>query len=173
MQRLAATTYGALCSVLCSVLLGSNGRQNHVISGTLVDGFVNWALSSLNNVSAGDQSAELAFASLCEFLSVRDAGAVDRYAFPILKACQELLKDERTPLGILGDILDGLTTLSLRFFGHFQPHFADIVDLLLGWAMVPGLDDSVRQVIMGSYWLRRLICSAGLYCFLITQMFID
>ncbi|GAB2209754.1 hypothetical protein Droror1_Dr00026977 [Drosera rotundifolia] len=68
--RLAAATYRALCSVLCSVPLRSNGRQNHVISGTLVDGFVNWALSSLNNVSAGDRSAELALASLCEFLSV-------------------------------------------------------------------------------------------------------
>ncbi|KAL9251394.1 TATA-box-binding protein-like protein [Drosera capensis] len=147
-QRLAATTYGALCSVLCSVPLGSNGRQNHVISGTMVDGFVNWLLSSLNNVSAGGRSAELALASLCEFLSVGDAGAVDRYAFPILKACQGLLEDERTPLGILGNILGVLTTLSLRFFGHFQPHFADIVDLLLGWAMVPGLEDSDRQVIM-------------------------
>ncbi|GAB2250394.1 hypothetical protein Droror1_Dr00016644 [Drosera rotundifolia] len=167
-QRLAATTYGALCSVLCSIPLGSNGRQNHVISGTLVDGFVNWALSSLNNVSAGDRSAELALASLCEFLSVGDAGAVDRYAFPILKACQELLEDERTPLGILGDILGVLTTLSLRFFGHFQPHFADIVDLLLGWAMVPGLEDSGRQVIMGSFlqfqkhWVNDLEFPLGL-----------
>ncbi|XP_021731674.1 LOW QUALITY PROTEIN: serine/threonine-protein kinase SMG1-like [Chenopodium quinoa] len=161
-RRAAATGYGALCSILCTIPSGSNGRQNHVVLGTLVDRFINWALPLLKNMTANDGSMELALESLREFLSFGDVGATERYAFPILKACQELLEDERTSLNLLHQILGVLTVLSLKFFRCFQPHFVDIVDLLLGWAMLPDLAESDRQVIMGSflqfqkYWVSNL-----------------
>ncbi|GMH23554.1 hypothetical protein Nepgr_025397 [Nepenthes gracilis] len=167
-RQVAATAYGGLCSVWCSIQLGSNGRQNNVILGTLVDQFINWAIPLLSSVSVSDESTELALRSLCEFLSVGDAGAIERYAFPILKACRELLEDERTSLNLLHQILGILTTISLKFFRCFQPHFVDIVDLLLGWAMVPGLAESDRQVIMGSFlqfqkhWVSNLQFPLGL-----------
>ncbi|KNA03521.1 hypothetical protein SOVF_208360 [Spinacia oleracea] len=128
-RRAAATAYGALCSMLCSVPSGSNGRQNHVLLGNLVDRFINWALPLLSNIIVNDGSVELALESLREFLSVGDVGATER--------C-------------------------------FQPHFVDIVDLLLGWAMLPDLAESDRQVIMGSflqfqkYWVSNLQFPLGL-----------
>lgn len=159
-RRAAATAYGALCAVLSSIPLGSNGRQNHVV--TLVDRFINWALPLLSIISANDGSTELAVESLREFLSVGDAGATERFAFQILKACQELLEDERTSLNLLHQLLGIITMISLKFFRCFQPHFVDIVDLLLGWAMVPDLAESDRKLIVGSflqfqkYWVSNL-----------------
>ncbi|PSS26075.1 Serine/threonine-protein kinase [Actinidia chinensis var. chinensis] len=163
-----ATAYGALCSVLCSILISSNGRQNHVILGSLVERFISWALSLLTNVNIGDGTTELALESLREFLNVGDVGAVERYAVQILKACQELLEDERTSLSLLHQLLGVLTLISLKFFRCFQPHFVDIVDLLLGWAMVPDLAESDRRVIMDSFlqfqkhWVNSLQFSLGL-----------
>lgn len=146
--------------MLSSIPLGSNGRQNHVV--TLVDRFINWALPLLSIISANDGSTELAVESLREFLSVGDAGATERFAFQILKACQELLEDERTSLNLLHQLLGIITMISLKFFRCFQPHFVDIVDLLLGWAMVPDLAESDRKLIVGSflqfqkYWVSNL-----------------
>ncbi|KAL3515228.1 hypothetical protein ACH5RR_022130 [Cinchona calisaya] len=165
-QQSAATAYGALCSVLCSVPLASNGRQNHVILGGLVDRFMGWALPLLINIENG--TAELALEGLREFLSVGDVAAVERYALPVLKACQELLEDERTSLALLHRLLAVLTIISLNFFRCFQPHFVDIVDLLLGWAMVPDLAESDRRVIMDSFlqfqkhWVNNMQFSLGL-----------
>ncbi|KAM7482555.1 hypothetical protein LguiB_007138 [Lonicera macranthoides] len=164
----AARAYGALCAVLCSIPLASNGRQNHVIIGSLVDRFIGWALPLLNNASAGDRTVELALEGLREFLTVGDMGAIERYALPILKACQGLLEDERTSLTLLPRLLGVLTLISLKFFRCFQPHFVDIVDLLLGWAMVPDLAESDRRVIMDSFlqfqkhWMNNLQFSLGL-----------
>lgn len=165
-RQSAATAYGALCSVLCSVPLASNGRQNHVILGSLVDRFMGWALPLLINI--GNATAELALEALREFLSVGDVGAVERYALPVLKACQELLEDERTSLALLHRLLAVLTIISLKFSRCFQPHFIDIVDLLLGWAMVPDLAESDRNVIMDSFlqfqkhWANNMQFSLGL-----------
>lgn len=165
-RQSAATAYGALCSVLCSVPLASNGRQNHVILGSLVDRFMGWALPLLINI--GNVTAELALEALREFLSVGDVGAVERYALPVLKACQELLEDERTSLALLHRLLAVLTIISLKFSRCFQPHFIDIVDLLLGWAMVPDLAESDRNVIMDSFlqfqkhWANNMQFSLGL-----------
>ncbi|KAL7002757.1 non-specific serine,threonine protein kinase [Sarracenia purpurea var. burkii] len=167
-RQAAATAYGALCSVLCSILMSSSGRQNHVILGNLVDRFISWALPLVTNVNAGDGTAELALESLREFLNVGDVGAIERYALPILKVCQELLEDERTSLNLLHRLLGVLTLISLKFFRCFQPHFVDIVDLLLGWAMVPDLAESERSVIMDSFlqfqkhWVNSLQFSLGL-----------
>lgn len=167
MRQAAATAYGALCSVLCSILLQPNGRQNHVFSG-LIDRFVNWSLPLLRNVRTGDGAAELALQALREFLNVGDVGAIERYALPILKASQELLEDERTSLSLLHQLLGVLTLISSKFFRFFQPHFVDIVDLLLGWVMVPDLADSDRRVIMDSFlqfqkhWVTGLPFSLGL-----------
>ncbi|KAI8016538.1 Serine/threonine-protein kinase SMG1 [Camellia lanceoleosa] len=164
----AATAYGALCSVLCSILISSNGRQNNVILGSLVDRFISWALPLLTNVGTGDGKTELALEAFREFLNVGDVGAIERYALPILKACQELLEDERTSLSLLHQLLGVLTLISLKFFRCFQPHFVDIVDLLLGWAMVPDLAESDRRIIMDSFlqfqkhWVNSLQFSLGL-----------
>ncbi|CAH9125835.1 unnamed protein product [Cuscuta epithymum] len=162
----AARGYGALCAVICSISMGPNGRQNHVILGSLVDRFISWALSLIGNV--GDGSWDVALEGLREFLSIGDVGAVERFALPILKSCQELLEDERTSFSLLSRLLDVLTLISLKFFRCFQPHFVDIVDLLLGWVLVPDIADSDRRVIMDSflqfqkYWVNNMQFSLGL-----------
>lgn len=166
MRQSAASAYGALCSVLCSVPVASNGRQNHVLLANLVDRFMGWALPLLTNV--GNGTPELALEGLREFLNVGDVGAIERYALPVLKSCQELLEDERTSLTLLRRLLGVLTLISLKFFRCFQPHFVDVVDLLLGWAMVPDLAESDLRVIMDSFlqfqkhWVNNMQFSLGL-----------
>ncbi|XP_010255040.1 PREDICTED: uncharacterized protein LOC104595829 isoform X1 [Nelumbo nucifera] len=167
-SRSAAIAYGALCSVVSSSHLASNGRQNHVIAGNLVDRFISLALPLLRDVSAGDGSVELSIEALREFLTIGDAGGIERYVPPILKACQELLEDERTSLNLLHRLLGLLTLISLKFSRCFQPHFVDIVDLLLGWALVPDLSEPDRCIIMDSFlqfqkhWLSNLQFSLGI-----------
>lgn len=166
MRHAAATAYGALCSVLSSFSISSNGRQNHGILGSYIDRFIGWSLPSLSNTSNG--TSELALESLHEFLNVGEVGAVERYALPILKACQELLEDERTSMSLLPRLLGVLTLISLKFIRVFQPHFMDIVDLLLGWAMVPDVAESDKGVIMDSFlqfqkhWVNNMQFSLGL-----------
>ncbi|KAL0356772.1 UNVERIFIED_CONTAM: hypothetical protein Scaly_1362900 [Sesamum calycinum] len=165
-RHAAATAYGALCSVLCSLSVASNGRQNQIILGSLVDRFIGWSLPSVRNISNG--TSEIALESLREFLNVGEVGAVERYALPILKACQELLEDERTSMSLLPSLLGVLTLISLKFFRCFQPHFMDIVDLLLGWALVPDIVESDKHVIMDSFlqfqkhWVNNMQFSLGL-----------
>ncbi|CAI9104417.1 OLC1v1003083C2 [Oldenlandia corymbosa var. corymbosa] len=165
-RQSAATVYGALCSVLCSVPLPSNGRQNHVVLSGFVDRFMGWALPLVSNIANG--TAELALEGLREFLSVGDVASVERYALPVLKACQELLEDERTSLNLLHRLLAVLTLISLNFPRCFHPHFVDIVDLLLGWAMVPDIAESDQRVIMDSFlqfqkhWVNSMQFSLGL-----------
>ncbi|XP_050232487.1 uncharacterized protein LOC126681128 isoform X2 [Mercurialis annua] len=167
-RRAAATAYGALCAVLCSIIIGSNGRQNHVLLGTLVDRFIGWALPLLTNVSAGDRTTELAVQGLHEFLSDGDVLEIERYALPILKACQELMEDERISLSLLHQLLGVLSLISLKFSRVFQPHFLDIVDVLLGWVLVPDLAESDRRIILDSFlqfqkhWVGNLQFSLGL-----------
>ncbi|CAI9274956.1 unnamed protein product [Lactuca saligna] len=60
------------CAVLCSLLIGSNGRQNHVILGNLVDRFIGWALPLFRNINDGDGTVELAAEGLHEFLNVAE-----------------------------------------------------------------------------------------------------
>ncbi|KAG8368298.1 hypothetical protein BUALT_Bualt15G0031000 [Buddleja alternifolia] len=165
-RHAAATAYGALCSVLCSISVASNGRQNHVILGSLIDRFIGWSMPLLSNI--GNETTEIALASLHEFLNVGEVGAVEIYALPILKACQELLEDERTSMSLLPRLLGVLTLISLKFFRCFQPHFMDIVDLLLGWAMVPDIVESDKRVIMDGFlefqkhWVNNMQFSLGL-----------
>ncbi|KAK3412470.1 hypothetical protein EUGRSUZ_I01219 [Eucalyptus grandis] len=167
-RQLAATAYGALCAVVCSIPITSNGRQNHVMLGAMVDRFISWSLPLLSNVNAGDGTAELALDSLREFLNVGDVNGIERYALPILKACQQLLEDERTPLSLLHRLLGVITLISLKFSRCFQPHFMDIVDLLLGWALIPDFGESDRRVIMDCFlqcqkhWVSNLQFSLGL-----------
>ncbi|KAG4994057.1 hypothetical protein JHK86_030884 [Glycine max] len=145
-RQAAVTAYGALCAVLASIpVAASNGRQNHLM---LVDRFIGWALPSLNTAVTVDGTKELALEGLREFLNV---GGTDRYALPILKACQVLLEDERTSLALLHRLIGVITLISLKFLRCFQPHFPDIVDLLLGWALVPDLAQSDRRVILDSF----------------------
>ncbi|KAF6172570.1 hypothetical protein GIB67_007083 [Kingdonia uniflora] len=153
-RRSAAIAYGALSAVVCS--------------GVVVDRFISWALPHLREVVNGDGSLELSLEAVREFLNVGDATGIERYVLPILKACQELLEDERTSLSLLHLILSVLTLVSVKFARFFQPHFGDIVDLLLGWAFIPDLSESDRGVIMDSFmqfrkhWTSNLKFSLGL-----------
>ncbi|XP_027910249.1 serine/threonine-protein kinase SMG1-like [Vigna unguiculata] len=144
-RQAAVTAYGALCAVAASIPVASNGRQNLLM---LVDRFIGWALPSLSTAVAVDGTKELALEGLREFLNV---GGTDRYALPILKACQVLLEDERTSLALLHRLIGVITLISLKFMRCFQPHFPDIVDLLLGWALMPDLAQSDRRVILDSF----------------------
>ncbi|ESW03895.1 hypothetical protein PHAVU_011G050300 [Phaseolus vulgaris] len=144
-RQAAVTAYGALCAVATSIPVASNGRQNLLM---LVDRFIGWALPSLSTAVAVDGTKELALEGLREFLNV---GGTDRYTLPILKACQVLLEDERTSLALLHRLIGVITLISLKFLRCFQPHFPDIVDLLLGWALMPDLAQSDRRVILDSF----------------------
>ncbi|KAL9245034.1 hypothetical protein vseg_018733 [Gypsophila vaccaria] len=165
-RHAAATAHGALCAMLCSIPPTSHGKHNLLV--TMVDRFISWALPLLKNVTSNDGSLELALESLREFLSVGDAGATERYVFPILKGCQDLLEDERISLNLLQPLLCVLTIISFKFSRCFQPRFVDIVDVLLGWAMIPDLADSNRRVIVDSflqlqkYWVLNLQFPLGL-----------
>ncbi|XP_068658136.1 uncharacterized protein [Aristolochia californica] len=167
-RRLAAIAYGSVCSVVCSSVLASSGRQNHAITGSLVDRFIKWALPVLRDVSVGNESAELALEGLKEFLNNGDPNGIEPYVLPVLKACQELLEDERTSLNLLHQLLGLLSLISLKFFRSFQPHFLDIIDLLIGWALVPDLPESDRCIIMDTFlqfqkhWLSNLQFSLDL-----------
>ncbi|XLT08484.1 hypothetical protein HN51_054277 [Arachis hypogaea] len=145
-RQATVVAYGTLCAVICSIFVTLNGRLNHVILGGLVDRFIGWALPLLSNVNAVDGTKKLALKGLREFLNVGDIGGVKRYALPILKACQVLFEDERTSLSLLHRLVGVITLISLKFLRCFQPHFPDIVDLLLGWALVPNLANSNRKV---------------------------
>ncbi|PIA52420.1 hypothetical protein AQUCO_01000352v1 [Aquilegia coerulea] len=156
-KRSAAIGYGALCAVVSS---SSSG---------LTDRFLSWVLPLLNDVVvSGDGTIELALQALREFLNIGDANGIERNVLPILKACQELLEDERTSLSLLHHILSVLSLISMKFVRCFQPHFVDIVDLLLGWALVPDLLETDRCVIMDSFlqfrkhWFSNLQFSLGL-----------
>ncbi|KAK9129994.1 hypothetical protein Sjap_010481 [Stephania japonica] len=168
-RRLAAVAYGGLCGVLSSVNAAtSNGRHsNHGVTSGLVERFVGWALPLLHDVG-GDGSVELALEGIREFLNVGEASGIEVYVPQILKACQGLLEDERTSLSLLHQLLGVLSLISVKFGRSFQPHFVDIIDLLLGWALVPDLLESDRCVIMDSFlqfrkhWLNNLQFSLGL-----------
>ncbi|KAJ0981758.1 hypothetical protein J5N97_010013 [Dioscorea zingiberensis] len=162
-RRAAAVAYGSL-----SAIAGSNGHQGHAMSSGLSDRFIAWALPLLQEIGNGSGSAELALDGLREFLNIGDLGSIGRHVPPILKACQELLEDERTSLSLLHPLLSVLILISLKFGHCFQPHFLDIVDLLLGWAFVPDLSETDRHIITDTflqfrtYWLSNVHFSLGL-----------
>ncbi|KAJ0981772.1 hypothetical protein J5N97_010027 [Dioscorea zingiberensis] len=162
-RRAAAVAYGSL-----SAIAGSNGHQGHAMSNGLSDRFIAWALPLLQEIGNGSGSAELALDGLREFLNIGDVGSIGRHVPPILKACQELLEDERTSLSLLHPLLSVLILISLKFGHCFQPHFLDIVDLLLGWAFVPDLSETDRHIITDTflqfrtYWLSNVHFSLGL-----------
>ncbi|KAL4390627.1 hypothetical protein AHAS_Ahas03G0164000 [Arachis hypogaea] len=66
-----------------------------------------------------------------------NVNAVDGTKKLVLKGLREFLN--------VGDI-GGAERYALPIFKACQPHFPNIVDLLLGWALVPDLVDSDRKV---------------------------
>lgn len=164
-SRAAVVAYGTLCGVLCSPL--ANQGQPYPAGGGLPDGFVAWALPLLRDPS-NPPVAELALEGLRAMLSAGDPAGLDRFIHPIIRACQDVLEDDRTSLALLRHLLGFLSLLSAKFVHSFRPHFADIVDVLLGWAFVPDLSDSDRSLIMDTFfqfqghWLSSLPFSLGL-----------
>ncbi|KAL1200865.1 Serine/threonine-protein kinase TOR [Cardamine amara subsp. amara] len=167
-RQAGVSSYGALCAVVCSIPVESSGRQNHVILGSLVDRFINWALPLLRHVSVPDGSTLLAVEGVREFVSVGDVNGIESYVLPILNACKGLLEDESTSIPLLNQILGLLSLISSKFSSLFHPHFLDIVDMLLGWALVQDHADSDRQIVMDSFlhfqkhWVNNLDFSVGL-----------
>ncbi|KAJ4815070.1 Serine/threonine-protein kinase SMG1 [Rhynchospora pubera] len=164
-SRAAVVAYGTLCGVLCSPL--ANQGQPYPAGGGLPDGFVAWALPLLRDTS-NPPVVELALEGLRAMLSAGDPAGLDRFIHPIVRACQDVLEDDRTSLALLRQLLGLLSLLSAKFVHSFRPHFADIVDVLLGWAFVPDLSDSDRGLIMDTFfqfqghWLSSLPFSLGL-----------
>ncbi|XP_059068021.1 uncharacterized protein LOC131052623 [Cryptomeria japonica] len=138
------------------------------MAGSPAERFIGWALPQLGEGSADPAAVELALAGLHEFFSAGDANGIERYASPVIRACKELLEDERTSLSLVRSLLNLLTVLSVKFTRHFQSHFADIVDLLLGWALVPDLSETDRCLITDKFlqfqklWAGNLQFSANL-----------
>ncbi|ESQ50945.1 hypothetical protein EUTSA_v10022517mg [Eutrema salsugineum] len=165
MRQAGVSAYGALCAVVCSIPVESSGIQNLMM---LVDSFIDWALPLIRDVSVQDGSTVLAVEGVREFLSVGDVNVIGRYALPILDACKSLLEDERTSIPLLNQALGVLLVISSKFYSLFQPHFLDIVDVLLGWALLQDQADSDRQIVMDSFlqfqkhWVDNLEFSVGL-----------
>jgi serine/threonine-protein kinase SMG1 len=164
-SRASVVAYGTLCGVLCSPL--ANQGQPFPAGGGVPDGFVAWALPLLRDPS-NPPVAELALEGLRAMLSAGDPAGLDRFIHPIVRSCQDVLEDDRTALALLRHLLGFLSLLSAKFVHSFRPHFADIVDVLLGWAFVPDLSDSDRGLIMDTFfqfqghWLSSLPFSLGL-----------
>lgn len=164
-RQASVSAYGALCAIVCSIPIEFIGRQNLLM---LVDSFIDWALPLIRDVSVQDGSTVLALESVREFLSVGDVHVIDRYALPILDACKSLLEDERTSIPLLNQALGVLFLISSKFFILFHPHFLDIVDMLLGWALLQDQPDSDRQIVLDSFlqfqkhWVGNLDFSVGL-----------
>ncbi|CAH8389864.1 unnamed protein product [Eruca vesicaria subsp. sativa] len=164
-RQASVSAYGALCAIVCSIPLELIGRHNLLM---LVDSFIDWALPLIRDVSVRDGSTALALESIREFLSVGDVNVIDRYALPILDACKSLLEDERTSIPLLSQALGVLFLISSKFYVLFHPHFLDIVDMLLGWALLQDQADSDRQIVLDSFlqfqkhWVDNLDFSVGL-----------
>lgn len=163
-RHAAAVSYGALCAVTCL----QNGNNNTNVAGGLPDLFLGWALPLVRDVGSPDDSVDVAFEGLWEFLSVGELPSIESYVPKILKSCQEILEDEGTSLNLLHQLLRLLSLISRKYEKCFQPHFIDIVDLLLGCALVPGLLESDRNAIMDvflqfrTHWICNLQFSIGL-----------
>lgn len=100
--------------------------------------------------------------------SVTGAGDVttaERIAPSILEACQTRLENE---MPLLKPLLGVLMIIANRFTHCFEPHFADIVDLLLGWALDPEHPEADRRLIVDNFlefqalWAGKLSFSLSL-----------
>ncbi|BBN09596.1 serine/threonine-protein kinase SMG1 [Marchantia polymorpha subsp. ruderalis] len=113
--------------------------------------FVGWALPQLAKASLDTEAAVVALTGLQEFLNLGDPVALERFAPPILKACQSLLEDEGTSMTLLRPLLGVLVVLGFKFSWCVQPHFADMVDLLLGWALESEVSEVDCRIITDSF----------------------
>ncbi|XP_078430572.1 uncharacterized protein LOC144702411 [Wolffia australiana] len=159
-RRSAAVTYGSLAAVCCAFAISSNGG--------ITDVFVAWALPLVRRFGTQNGPIELAFLGLQQFLDAGVTNGAGRYVLQILKSFQDVLEDERTPFGILCRVLGLLTLIASKYEQYFQPHFVDIIDLLLGWALVPDLSEMDRKMLTDSFlqfknhWIRNLHFSISL-----------
>lgn len=141
-RQAAAVAYGALGAVTAS---------SQSSTGAPADRFLGWALPLVSPVNSNSEDAEIALVGLHEFITSGETPASERFISSVLRACQALLEDEGTSLHLLRPLLGILTVLASRFTHIFQPHFADLVDLLLGWALMPDLSESDRCLITDSF----------------------
>ncbi|KAI5077935.1 hypothetical protein GOP47_0007759 [Adiantum capillus-veneris] len=146
----------------------TNARPTVPLPGAPVDRFLGWALPFLSNANTNGDTAEVALLSLNEFLVTAELSSTERYIPSVLRSCQALLEDEGTPSKLLRPLVGILTVLASRFYHIFQPHFADLVDLLLGWALMPDLLENDRCLIIDtflqfqSFWASNLPFSSNL-----------
>ena len=82
-------------------------------------------------------------AALRDCLAGVDAVTLARYATTTLEACQAVLEDEATTPEALLPLLQALAAAA-RHQHSMRARFQDIVDLMLGWAMDPGLTAAAR-----------------------------
>ncbi|KAH9313318.1 hypothetical protein KI387_028353 [Taxus chinensis] len=167
-RQAAVIAYARVCAIVSCSLTSSSSLQSSAMAGGPADRFMGWALPQLEEVSADSTAVELALAGLHEFFSAGDTNGIEQYASPVIRACQELLENERASLTLLRSLLSLFTVLSVKFTRYFQSHFADIVDLLLGWALVPNLSETDRCLITDTFlqfqklWAGNLQFSANL-----------
>ncbi|KAL3689850.1 hypothetical protein R1sor_016159 [Riccia sorocarpa] len=130
--------------------------------------FMGWALPQLAKANLDTEAAVVALTALQEFLNIGDPTALERFAPLILKACQSLLEDEGTSVTLLRPLLGVLVVLGYKFSWVVQPHFADMVDLLLGWALESEVSEIDCRVITDSFvqfqklWVGNLPFSVNL-----------
>ncbi|MCO5549966.1 hypothetical protein L7F22_003443 [Adiantum nelumboides] len=145
-----------------------NARPTVPLPGAPADRFLGWALPLLSNANTNGDTAEVALLSLNEFLVTADLSTTERFIPSVLRSCQAVLENEGTPSKLLLPLVDILTVLASRFYHTFQPHFADLVDLLLGWALMPDLSENDRCLIIDtflkfqSFWASNLPFSSNL-----------
>ncbi|KAL2631959.1 hypothetical protein R1flu_016645 [Riccia fluitans] len=113
--------------------------------------FMGWALPQLAKANLDTDAAVVALTALQEFLNIGDSAALERFAPTIFKACQSLLEDEGTSVTLLRPLLGVLVVLGYKFSWVVQPHFVDMVDLLLGWALESEVNEVDCRVITDSF----------------------
>ncbi|CAM6124730.1 unnamed protein product [Calypogeia fissa] len=150
-RQAAVVAYGAWGAVAAAVTTPSSVRGNSVLPGGPAEQFIGWALPQLGQASVDNDAAVLSLTGLKEFLSVGGPGALERFAPPILRACQSLLEDDGTSMTLLRPLLGVLVVLGRRFSWCVQPHFADMVDLLLGWALESEVSEVDCRIITDSF----------------------
>eukprot|EP00897_Mesotaenium_endlicherianum_P007757 jgi/Mesen1/7009/ME000365S06146 len=110
---------------------------------------LSWSLAQLKKVTGGgggggsddlssssSSSCSQALVALASFVaSGRGAVGLERHLPSVMQACQALLEDEGTPMGLLPPLLAALSALAQHYPRALQPSFEDVVDLLLGWAL--------------------------------------
>ena len=126
-----------------------------------VEHLFSWTLPILTDPASDVSTTLRALTAVATFIESESAvSPLEPFIASAVQACQGLLEDEATSAVLLPPLLSILRSASHRFPRFFNPHFEEIVDLLLGWAMEPSISATDRRLLtrclsnFNPQWLR-------------------